>query len=249
MLELTLLKALGLSRSMDSHGDLELRRWLITILPDPTIDDFGNIHQSVGESKTLFVAHTDTVHSPNDPIINQYIDEGDILRSTPGNVLGADDGAGIALLVHMIYHGVPGHYCFTIGEERGGYGAKWLSDNFIDVGMFDRAIAFDRRDRTHVITHQMYGRCCSDAFADALSVQLGYGYQKNNTGVYTDTAEFVDMIRECTNISAGYFSEHSDEEHLDMVHFLKLSESVLKVDWENLPVVRDPFELEDDSSR
>jgi hypothetical protein len=58
--------------------------------------------------------------------------------------------------------------------------------------------------------------------------------------VYTDTAEFVDIIPECTNISVGYNSEHSQQESLNIVHFELLATAVLRVEWDKLPTERDP---------
>jgi len=58
--------------------------------------------------------------------------------------------------------------------------------------------------------------------------------------VYTDTAEFVDIIPECTNISVGYDREHSEFESLDLVHYEQLSKQVLLIDWDALPTSRDP---------
>jgi hypothetical protein len=73
-----------------------------------------------------------------------------------------------------------------------------------------------------------------NAFDDTLM------YSPDDTGVYTDTAEFTDIIPECTNISVGYYSEHGDQENLDIVHFEALSKAVLKVMWDSLPTDRDP---------
>ncbi len=56
----------------------------------------------------------------------------------------------------------------------------------------------------------------------------------------TDTAEFVDIIPECTNISVGYDHEHSQQESLSLVHYQQLSSAVLVIDWDALPVKRDP---------
>jgi hypothetical protein len=56
----------------------------------------------------------------------------------------------------------------------------------------------------------------------------------------TDTAEFTDIIPECTNISCGYYSEHTEKEHLDMRHFAQLAKSILLIDWDALPTSRDP---------
>jgi hypothetical protein len=58
--------------------------------------------------------------------------------------------------------------------------------------------------------------------------------------VYTDTAEFVDIIPECTNISVGYDHEHSQQECLNIHHYELLSQAVLAVQWDKLPTDRDP---------
>jgi hypothetical protein len=66
----------------------------------------------------------------------------------------------------------------------------------------------------------------------------------DDTGVYTDTAEFTDIIPECTNISVGYAREHTQEESLDLVYYQNLAVSILSVDWDALPVERDPSVVE-----
>jgi len=58
--------------------------------------------------------------------------------------------------------------------------------------------------------------------------------------VYTDTAEFTDIIPECTNISVGYYSEHTQNENLDIHHYTALAERVVQIDWDTLPTDRDP---------
>jgi hypothetical protein len=89
------------------------------------------------------------------------------------------------------------------------------------------------------------GRCASDVFCQALASALNEHndnlmYSPDDTGVYTDTAEFTDDIPECTNISVGYYNEHGDRENLDIVHFAALAIAVAKLDWEALPTDRDP---------
>jgi hypothetical protein len=65
-------------------------------------------------------------------------------------------------------------------------------------------------------------------------------YSPDDTGVYTDTAEFTDIIPECTNISVGYDHEHSQQECLNINHYELLSQAVLQVQWDKLPTDRDP---------
>ena len=65
-------------------------------------------------------------------------------------------------------------------------------------------------------------------------------YAPDDSGVYTDTAEFVDIIPECTNISAGYMHEHTTKESLNLQHLVDLMEQVVLIDWDALPTARDP---------
>ena len=62
----------------------------------------------------------------------------------------------------------------------------------------------------------------------------------SDRGVFTDTANFVSIIPECTNISCGYANEHVNMECQDLHHLERLGEAVLLVDWEALPTKRDP---------
>ena len=206
---------------------------------------FRSIHidnRTSTNHRTLFIAHVDTVHHEDGP--NKFVKAHGKWYAN-GAPLGADDGAGCAMLMHLLHANVAGYYIFSQGEECGGIGAKHLADHHQDLlKQFDRAIAFDRRGIDSVITHQGWGRCCSDAFAGALSDALNVDdrlmYLPDDTGVYTDTAEFTDIIPECTNISVGYLSEHTANESLDIFHFCALAERVINIDWDSLPTDRDP---------
>lgn len=248
----TLAYALSVKRPHEGVGERNMLGYILLNKPAGarwTFDVAGNLHidlRTKDTHRTLFTAHVDTVH--RDDGVNK-------IRMTPsvwyahGSQLGADDGAGIAMLMHLMHAGVPAHYLFTLGEECGGVGSKALVDAQPRMlQRFDRAIAFDRRGTTSVISHQGWGRCCSDEFADALSLALCSDdtmYMPDDTGVYTDTAEFTDLIPECTNISIGYEREHSHEEAQDILHLQALADVVLTVQWDSLPVVRDPNEVEE----
>ena len=245
----TLSRALSVKRKHQGKGVEMFTDWLEAhipahLFPKYGYDKAGNLHVDARvnpTNRTLFVAHVDTVHR----------DEGaNKIRKTAGKwyadgaPLGADDGAGVAILMHLLCGGVPAYYVFTQGEECGGIGAKHLAKDEALLSQFDRAIAFDRRGIDSVITHQGYGRCCSDEFAQALADELSSGnvlmYLGDDTGIYTDTAEFVDVIPECTNISVGYMYEHSDKEELNIHHFVALADAVLTLPWDSLPTKRDP---------
>jgi len=248
--------ALSLNRPHGGTGVTALCNYIVERVGDGdlSVDFGGNIHVDMRDdssNKTLFTAHVDTVHRADGPNTFTYMNDF-ILAATAGQPLGADDGAGVALLLHMIDNRVPGYYIFFQGEEKGGIGSSWLALNDPDlIYGFDRAITFDRKNTHSVITHQMCGRTCSDDFAYALSDALNdacdeFMFIPDDGGVYTDTAEFAEMISECTNISVGYFSEHTSNEKLDMVHFENLAEAVLKVNWDSLGHFRDPEEIEEE---
>ncbi len=222
-----------------------LRRFLLPLGPD-LIDGAGNLHfdrRTSDDHRTLFIAHVDSVHrlAGRQEV---YFDAKKQIIHTEGDCLGADDAAGMAMLLHMMENKVPGYYIFSRGEEIGGIGARYLANELSHIlADFDRAIAFDRRNTYSVITHQG-GRCASDEFAEALCDQLnsqGMMYMPDDGGVYTDTAEFVDIIPECTNLSVGYMHEHTTHETLDYAHFAQLAEAVVKIDWDALPVSRQPY--------
>lgn len=248
----TLRYALSLRRP---YGSVQEGR-LIAYLERPELsrysflDTAGNLHVDLRKkhTKTLFVAHVDTVHyrAGKQKVIGW--DTGK-LRVAGGGVLGADDGAGVAILAGMMHHRIPGYYLFTRGEEVGGIGANHVADEMPDLlCKFRRAITFDRADTYEVITHQAGGRCASDEFAFALSDELSADerllYAPSDRGVYTDTAEFVDFIPECTNIGCGYYRQHTQDEWLDLNFLTALYERALKLDWESLPTKRNPMEFE-----
>lgn len=247
----TLAYALSMKRPHGGVGERNLLGYILLNRPAGsrwTFDTAGNLHIDLCTApthRTLFVAHVDTVHRKDG---YNKIRMTESVWYAHGSQLGADDGAGVAMLMHLMTEGVPGHYVFTLGEECGGVGSTALAkDQPQLLKRFDRAIAFDRRGTTSVISHQGMGRCCSDAFAEALSAALTTDelmYMPDDTGVYTDTAEFVDLVPECTNISVGYEREHSDEEAQDILHLQALAEQCVRLAWDELPVVRDPSEPE-----
>jgi len=205
-------------------------------------DAHGNYFIQIGESRTIFASHLDTVSKKKQRV--SHVFEGDFVKTAGDTTLGADDKAGVAIMLWMAKNQVPGMYYFFIGEEVGCIGSGKAAASILDFkGKYDRIISFDRRGTGSVITHQSWSRCCSDSFGDALASELnksGLSYKKDDGGVYTDSAEFIDIIPECTNLSVGYYKEHTFDEMQDMKHLQKLADACLLVDWESLPVERDP---------
>jgi len=205
-------------------------------------DVHGNYFVLVGESRTIFASHLDTVSKSRTNV--KHVFEGDMIKTDGTTTLGADDKAGVAIMLWMIKNEIPGMYYFFMGEEVGCIGSGKAASSVLEFkGRYDRIISFDRRGTGSVITHQSWSRCCSDSFGEALASELnksGMSYKKDDGGVYTDSAEFVDIIPECTNISVGYYKEHTFDESQDINHLCLLADVCCLVDWESLPTERNP---------
>ena len=138
-------------------------------------------------------------------------------------------------MINMIHAGVPGVYAFFRGEERGGIGSHYCAQHrkelFTDIKC---AIAFDRKGTKSIITHQGRGRGCSDEFANSLAAIIGMGHVCDATGIYTDTAEFFDLVPNCTNVSVGYANEHSKNETLDEAYIIALKNHLIEASWSKL---------------
>lgn len=207
-------------------------------------DQFGNYYHKIGESRTIFASHLDTVGSIQEDVVH-VIDEKQVVRTDGHTILGADCKAGVVLMYWMIKHKIPGLYYFFIGEEVGCQGSGYVATSLRSEieGNYDRIISFDRKDVNSIITFQSGYRTCSEEFSKALSKQLnktnGFKYKSDNTGSYTDSAEFTSIVPECTNLSVGYYAQHTNSERQDLIHLTKLADSLLTVDWESLPSVRD----------
>ena len=220
------------------HGNEYRLRWLLP--KNIQKDKHGNYFLKIGESRTIFASHLDTVSDRYRDV--KHIIEGNIIRTNGKTTLGADDKAGVCVLLYMIEEKIPGTYYFFIGEEVGCRGSKAAAAKD-DFSNYDRIISFDRKDICSIITHQSYERCCSDDFANTLSKEycdLGLELKPDDTGVGTDSARFTGIIPECTNISVGYYDEHNFTERQDIDFLEKICMASAIINWEKLPVTRDP---------
>ena len=210
-----------------------------------TEDSFGNHYLTVGDSPTtLFSCHTDTVHK-NDGMQQVYISDNQI--HTDNDVLGADCGTGVWIMMQMIEAGVNGLYIFHRDEEIGGKGSSFIADHTPELlDGISRAIAFDRMGNNEVITQQFSGMCCSDEFADDLSEKLGMNYHASPLGSFTDTANYTQIIPECTNVGVGYMHQHTASEYQEVSHLENLIAALINVDWNSLPTVRDTADTGND---
>jgi acetylornithine deacetylase/succinyl-diaminopimelate desuccinylase-like protein len=240
----TLLDMLTYARPAGSHTEAMFIKDHIDPLGVQS-DAFGNRYKRVGTSSALWSCHTDTVHKRHGR--QTVIVENGVVYGTSKKwgCLGADDGAGVWLMSEMIKAGVPGLYVFHREEEVGGNGSIHIAQKNPEfLGGIDMAIALDRGGFGDVITHQG-SRCCSDRFAQSLANALGLGFRPSPDGIFTDTANYINLIGECTNLSVGYEHAHSPNETVDIGFLFKLRDSLISMDTNNLELLRTPGEVDE----
>ncbi len=212
-------------------------------LPNAYQDEADNYIVKVGESRILWSCHTDTVHREDGRTklvyANSILSLSD--KEEKANCLGADCSVGVWIMRQMILRNIPGLYVFHAGEECGGIGSTHIAEKTPELlANIDFAIALDRRGETSVVTHQWGGRCASDAFAHSFAAQFDLHLTPDSGGTFTDTANYTHLVPECTNISVGYYNQHSKDEILDVGFAATLLEQLCKIDESKLVVARDP---------
>lgn len=181
-----------------------------------------------------FTSHTDTVH--NSPGYQTLEAVEGFLQVKGGGVLGADDGAGIYIMIQMIRAKVPGLYCFFAQEETGRIGSKaYTMPLEIEV-----VVSFDRKGTNNLITHQSNTECCSARFADDFISKFSLPFVKDPTGVFTDSFTFNEEIAECINLSVGYYDQHTQKEKQDLKFLENMVDACILMDWHSLIIARIP---------
>lgn len=233
------------------HGSRTERQFIRRfIVPTGAVqDEYGNWHVTIGDAPVLWSCHTDTVHSTKGmQTLAMTKKEFCLGQGSKSSCLGADDTAGVWLMLEMIKAKVPGLYVFHRNEERGRVGSLHFAEHSKElVEKCSMAIALDRRGQNSVITHQMGSRCCSDDFGNSLKAGLGNlsgSLILDTGGSYTDTASYTDLIGECTNLSVGYTGAHSRSETLDFEYLIKLRDALCKLDVSKLALKRKPGEMD-----
>lgn len=223
-----------------SGNETAVRNYLKPILHDLMtevfVDPYGNLLASktygTGEGANVMLsAHMDTVHNTkkNKKIVNK---SGIITAELPNGsrtVLGADDRAGIAIILTVLKR-IPESFngiikvAFTREEEVGSVGAERLSKLFCkNVNL---AIVVDRKGNRDIVvgSDRPY---CSDAvgdFMEYVSETIGFDY-KCVKGGSSDASIFSRNKINSVNLSSGYQNEHTENEFLsinDMKDTIKL---------------------------
>jgi len=185
-------------------------------------DHYGNLLAAIhcGDGPTVLLsAHMDTVCSfPPDRAI---VCNENTLRASSG-ILGADDRAGIAVILELIdvirhsrFHGTL-KIAFTVREEIGCLGSRHLDRDFLrDV---DAAIVVDRRGTRDIVTSNGGTPFCPDEYGQLFKqagALAGMPDWKTTTGGLSDAKVFASFGIPSVNLSVGYQNEHTEDETLD----------------------------------
>ena len=108
---------------------------VMAFMPKLDKDIVGNYYKIIGENPTtMFTSHLDTADRAQ-KITKLYsmIEKEEEYIITDGNsILGSDDKSGVAVMLYMMAHNVPGLYYFFIGEEVGCIGSGLASKSISD---------------------------------------------------------------------------------------------------------------------
>lgn len=215
----------------DSGNESEVRVYVMEelspLVDHLTIDHAGNIlaertYRNGNGPTILLNAHLDTVE-PIEPGRN-ILKDGPIWSSSKG-ILGADDRAGVAILLELanILHQTSCFsgkvkFIFTVQEECGLLGAREVSDHFL--WGTDAAFVVDRRGTDDIVTScggtipfcdPAYGK-----FLESLASGGGLDGWKTVQGGSSDTRIWASHGIQSVNLSVGYRDEHTEEESLDV---------------------------------
>lgn len=183
----------------------------------------------------LLSAHLDVVEEFAE---NRVIIKRDGIWSSSEGILGADDRAGIAVLLgvaerQFVTRNFKGtlKFAFTVGEENGLVGARGMDKYFLHG--IDAAIVVDRRGTSDIVTSNWCMSFCDaryGEFIEKVAEAAGLDGWKCTQGGSSDTAIWATNGIQSVNLSVGYRNEHTEDECLDVgacFDTLKLIEAIL----------------------
>lgn len=208
-------------------------------------DEAGNVLGEItipnrmfeGKLPTLLLsAHMDVKNSTGEgkPIIR----EGNTLRRD-GGILGADDRAGIGLILDvldvLIQNQLPCHlkFAFTVEEENGQQGAEQISHAFFQG--VDFAISLDRRGTNDIVVKSSeYVYCVEQEarFITECSKRLWKApelHYKPVEGRRSDLRVWSQLGVPSVNLSIGYFDEHTSSEYLNLDAWHRAHDLLLEI--------------------
>lgn len=191
-----------------------------------TVDRYGNLlaekTYKTGQGSTILLsAHLDTFE---EIVEGRHIVKENSIWSSSEGILGADDRAGVAVLLNIAqtldqssFSGKV-KFIFTVEEEIGLVGAKQVDDYFL--WGTDAAIVVDRRGTGDIVTScGGYIPFCDQAYGEFLekvAKEAGLSDWKCTPGGSSDTKVWAQHGIQSVNLSVGYNYEHTDSECLDI---------------------------------
>lgn len=172
-----------------------------------------------GDVPIGIVVHADTVF-PSPPTLISYDPVENLVWSPNG--LGADDRAGIYLVIELLRHtDLRPSVFITTGEERGGEGAIALLERLPNPNL-NFLIQLDRRGCGESVFYE-----CGNA--DFQKYINSFGFE-TRPGTFTDIS-FLGPRWDtaAVNLSVGYMNEHTYREFLLTDWMLETLEKVIKI--------------------
>lgn len=172
---------------------------------------------AIGNIPIALVAHLDTVYSK--PVLNLYYDEKQSVLWSPEG-LGADDRAGVFIILQIIKKGLRPSIILTTDEEKGGLGALALSKMSCPIKKPKYMIQLDRRGYNDCVFYS-----CDNG--DFVKYVESFGFEESY-GSFSDISFLMPEWDICgVNLSVGYEDEHSYSERL---HVDWMFETISKVE-------------------
>lgn len=211
-----------------SGNEEPVRKYLEPILSelmDTTfVDEYGNLlaQKKLGNGKgatILLSAHMDTVRGVLAE--RNLVEDNGFIHSDKG-VLGADDRAGIAIILEVLRHvsrletfNGTIKVAFSREEEIGCIGADKI-DPLWTQGT-DLAIVVDRRGNRDIVVGCTQAFCSNEVgdFMENVSQMIEQDWSCVEGGI-SDAMSFSEKGINSINISAGYENEHTDKEWVSL---------------------------------
>lgn len=194
-----------------------------------------------GDIDICVVAHMDIIH-PHPPVKVVLNTNKNKLWSPSG--LGADDRAGVFLILLLIKDGLRPHLILTLGEEAGGVGVSTLVQDIHEPPFpVKYMIELDRANENDCVFYD----CDNKEFRKYIE---SFGFE-TELGTYTDITFIAPEWKvAAVNLSVGYVNEHTNSEvlHLDwMMSTYKKLDKMLRdcKNIEKFEYIQKEFEFEE----
>ena len=194
-----------LFKSIASMKQTTLKRTLSSILDKKykTVIKTPEYLYAIGDIPIALVAHMDTVFKS--PPQHIYYDERKGVIWSPEG-LGADDRAGVFMILKILQTGLRPTIIFTTDEEKGALGAeKLVKDTKEPFSELNYIIQLDRRGTCDCVFYD----CANQEFIQYVEA---FGFLEN-FGTFSDISEICPVWGIAgVNLSVGYEDEHTVSE-------------------------------------